>query len=643
MPTKHFNSSAHKLGHTEAEIQLRAASTDGPWWLVRCLNGNDHQNDDETPSAYYNAETGWYGCRVCGLKGFANDRDRANWSTRQTRTYTNGSIVHRGSDPRGKRIWQENPQPTELPYNIETVHANTKTIYMVEGEKCVEALRPHLDATQAAVVTSIGGSNAPQKTNWSPVREALDRGCEILFIPDRDAPGEKYILAIAKLLRLKKIKAIRLGGDRDDGYDIADWLTAGHDLTELENHDIEQTAVQKRAAGYPDLFGYHEEKELCWLADNMIPARKISLLFGRAKIGKSAMALYIASCVSKQRQPFTDKILASPSPLTNEPHKILIYSSEDDWNDAIGVRLKMMGANMDNIAPLRSQLDPKRNFDWETKQGRDELTEFGLLLGNLEESPVSLLVVDPLIDIITGGNNNDAATIRRAVIGIHHERKGVKDDDMLIDRSLGSQAWPAVARSVMYMQALKKRIALGGKGKNASPRATADNKYNIAMRDLGTNSEIMGVVCVSDSNYAAVDGGYHYELPTSTPENQSSSFIEVVVNTKKITSQTPQALVECYNPMRKVEMESAANKKARVDLGKEVWAVRSAEAVVKEVFEELAGGRILTSDLLDRVMKEASVGKTNAQEAIRNLTDRHREGNAFYRMAKKRGNNQSSK
>ena len=89
---------------------------------------------------------------------------------------------------------------------------------------CVEMLHPHLDHRVATVVSSIGGSNAACKTDWWPVREAIDRGCEIVFLPDRDKPGEKNIQSVAQLLRLEKINVIRLGSDGEDGYDFADWL-----------------------------------------------------------------------------------------------------------------------------------------------------------------------------------------------------------------------------------------------------------------------------------------------------------------------------------------------------------------------------------------------------------------------------------
>ena len=648
MVNKNSKSLTFKVGYTEAEIRARAVSTDSHVWRIHCLNATAHQHADRNPSAYYFTESGYYGCHVCGLNGYANDRNRADWTQPQKRTYSNGVKVIREPKANGeKKIWQENTTARSypFPYSYELIHDDLNTIYIVEGEPCVESLAPFLDTKTQAVVTSIGGSNAAHKTNWSPIRKMIDRGCQIVFIPDLDTPGEHYIHRVAEQLHLDNISVIRLCDLRDDGYDIADWLKEGHTIPDLPPPSEEPVSVPNRRQAQPfrNLFGYHKPERLEWLSNDMIPARKLTLLFGRAKIGKSAMSLYIASMVSKQLSPFTYAPLISPGPFFDQQHKVLIYSSEDDWDDAIAVRLQMMGANMTNIAPLRNQQDWTQSFNWDIENSSD----YQLLLEGLRQDPVSLLVIDPLIDIITGANNNDAATIRRAmeqkiqpivnlgvtVLGIHHERKGARPDDLLADRALGSQAWPAAARSVLYMQALPKRIALGGRSNTANPRATLDNRYNVSMRDLGTNSYIMGIITASDANYAHVDGGYHYELPTAIPEGQSSSFISVAINEKKITSQTPSALVECYNPMRKEEIESSVNKKARIEMAKEIRAVKAGEQAIHEWFENNQS-QVPSTTLLTFVQETASIGRANAKEAIRNKTKAKRDGNSFFRILK---------
>lgn len=640
--------SNNKLGYTEAQIRARAVDDSGVWWTVKCLNEGAHKNRDEHPSAYYNSETHWYACRVCELNGFADDRDRPNWNAEQVRTYSNGKQVHRN----GRKIWQKGSgsRVLPLPYGSVAIHDDVRTIYVVEGEKCVDELTPHLDPRTEAVVSSIGGSNSAHKTDWSPVRNALAQKCNVVFLPDLDEPGERYIQTVGKLLRLSELNVLRLGGDGcPDGYDVADWLQeAGNDWSKRPDPVIESMAnsTGTEAQGW---FGYTETTELQWLSTDMIPANKLTIVVGRAGIGKSTLGLYIASRLSQGLEPFTGKPMLSHS-LFDEQPRVMIYSEEDDWSDTMAVRLQMMGANMDHVGALRSQTDRKNNFKWDLT--REEFAiDYQMVLAGLQRHNVKLLVVDPLLDIITGGNNNDPAVIREAietkinpiletgctVLGIHHERKDARREDLLVDRAIGSQAWTAVARSVLHMQGLPKRKALGTR-KNPAPRSSLDGRFNIKQKDLGTNSNLLGVVVVSKSNLAKVDGGYHYELPTRVPTElgQTSSFIQLEVNPDKITERTPEELVQIYNPLAPEKVsESAVNRKARLDMGKEAGAVKRAEASVREIFEKHGVMEIATKTLTEEVLSDALVGERNAKEAINRLTESKRDGNNFFRVLKK--------
>ena len=640
--------SNNKVGYTEDQIRARAVDASGIWWPVKCFNEGAHKNRDKHPSAYYNSESHWYACRVCQLNGFANDRDRPDWNVEQVRTYSNGKKVYRN----GQKIWQKGPKSKvlPLPYGSVAIHPGTRTIYVVEGEKCADQLIPHIDPLTEAVVSSIGGSNSPHKTDWSPVRNALTQKCNVVFLPDLDEPGEKYIQAIGRLLGLSELNVLRLGGDAcPDGYDVADWLEEANNDWSKRPAPVVESMANSTGAEAQSWFGYTETTELQWLSTDMIPANKLTIIVGRAGIGKSTLGLYIASRLSQGIEPFTGKPIL-PHSLFDEQPRVMIYSEEDDWSDTIAVRLQMMGANMNHVGALRSQMDRKHNFKWDMT--REEFaTDYQMVLAGLQRYNVKLLVIDPLLDIITGGNNNDPAVIREAietkinpiletgctVLGIHHERKDARREDLLVDRAIGSQAWTAVARSVLHMQGLPKRKALGT-GKNPTPRFSLDGKFNIKQKNLETNSELLGVVVVSKSNLAKVDGGYHYELPTRVPTElgQTSSFIQLEVNPDKITERTPEELVQIYNPLAPEKVsESAVNRKALLDMGKEVSALKRAEASVREFFEKHGVMEIATKTLTEEVLNDALVGERNAKEAINRLTESKRDGNNFFRVLKK--------
>lgn len=93
-------------------------------------------------------------------------------------------------------------------------------VYVVEGEKCCEAMRERLGLF---ATTSSGGSNAAGKSDWSPLA-----GREVVILPDADDAGRKYADDVAALLheldppaivRVVELDGLELGGDVADLYE----------------------------------------------------------------------------------------------------------------------------------------------------------------------------------------------------------------------------------------------------------------------------------------------------------------------------------------------------------------------------------------------------------------------------------------
>lgn len=110
------------------------------------------------------------------------------------------------------------PEPRPLYRLVELVEA--QRVYVVEGEKCVEAAR----SLGLVATTSSGGAAAAEKSDWSPLA-----GKEVVILPDGDAAGRAYGEHVAELLsRLSPrptIKIVDLPG-LPPGADIADVLAA---------------------------------------------------------------------------------------------------------------------------------------------------------------------------------------------------------------------------------------------------------------------------------------------------------------------------------------------------------------------------------------------------------------------------------
>ena len=88
-------------------------------------------------------------------------------------------------------------------------------VFVVEGEKCVEALASlGLPAT-----TSVGGSKAANKTNWRPLA-----GRDVIILPDNDEAGRGYAEDVRRILGglQAKVRICGLEGLLAEGEDIAD-------------------------------------------------------------------------------------------------------------------------------------------------------------------------------------------------------------------------------------------------------------------------------------------------------------------------------------------------------------------------------------------------------------------------------------
>jgi len=98
-------------------------------------------------------------------------------------------------------------------------HDKSKAVFIVEGEPCAAALQ----SIGLCGVTTLGGSMAPQKTDWTP----LTGFGAVYILPDHDEPGEKYAATVAEILaslpQPPKVKIVRLPG-LDTGGDVVDWL-----------------------------------------------------------------------------------------------------------------------------------------------------------------------------------------------------------------------------------------------------------------------------------------------------------------------------------------------------------------------------------------------------------------------------------
>jgi len=88
---------------------------------------------------------------------------------------------------RGAWVWPAEP----VLYELDGITARkSEAVIIVEGEKCANAL----SMKGFLATTSMGGSNAADKSDWSTLK-----GRRVIIWPDNDVPGHKYARKVAKL------------------------------------------------------------------------------------------------------------------------------------------------------------------------------------------------------------------------------------------------------------------------------------------------------------------------------------------------------------------------------------------------------------------------------------------------------------
>jgi len=161
------------------------------------------------------------------------------------------AVVYRYDPPGRKkefRPWDARRRKTAPPdprplYNQPGI-AVAKTVVLVEGEKCAQAL---CDAGICAT-TAMHGANAPvDKTDWSPLQH------KCLFVwPDKDKPGWDYAMAAAQAaLAAGAISCDILlpPDDKPEGWDAADALAENFDAAGFIAHGPRMSI--KPAQGMP--------------------------------------------------------------------------------------------------------------------------------------------------------------------------------------------------------------------------------------------------------------------------------------------------------------------------------------------------------------------------------------------------------
>ena len=199
-----------------------------------------------------------------------------------------------------------------------------------------------------------------------------------------------------------------------------------------------------------------DPKPIQWFWFNRIPKGKLSLIVGDPGEGKSLLALWMASVISRG-----DNWPDVKNPSLVNKGSVIILTAEDSLDDTVRVRADAMEADVNKIRILESvKLADKREYEFFDITQHLQILESAIK----EMKDILLVVLDPITAYLGSLESNKINQVRAAlaplaaladkykiaIIAIHHLNKDQAKKALY--RAMGSVAFTAAARSVWLVQ-----------------------------------------------------------------------------------------------------------------------------------------------------------------------------------------------
>ncbi len=316
-------------------------------------------------------------------------------------------------DPKGRRKqfrpWDAVKGAMRAPdirplYNQPNI-TQSKTIILVEGEKCADALI----GLGICATTAMNGAKAPiDKTNWSPLK-----GKQVLIWPDHDEAGLSYARKAASASARAgalQVKILKVPPDKPPKWDAADAVEEGLNIHEiLQNWD---RVVAKDKPIKPDMIPLYSVADLradhSPMPEDLISPRVLTpggmLVFGGApKVGKSD---FLISLLTNMAAGENFLGLSSKRPL-----RVFYLQAEVQYH-YLRERIQRLRLPDETLERLQ------QNFVM-TPQVRLILNDGGIdkivrsVKACFGERPPDIIAIDPIRNVFDGGgiggeNDNDA-------------------------------------------------------------------------------------------------------------------------------------------------------------------------------------------------------------------------------------------
>jgi hypothetical protein len=190
------------------------------------------------------------------------------------------------------------PKPQRPLYGLNFIHTAPQdlTIWIVEGEKCAEALQSLPPGVRRLATTSMGGTNAARFTDWSPLA-----GRKVRIWPDHDKAGKVYANDVKLQLEgimppptIEMVNVARLGlKEKEDAFD---WLQI-HKPDELDGIPLvrDKKAIRKTDIGKLIETEFKPEE---FILAPWLPTQGVGMIHSGPGVGKTFLAVGIAFATS---------------------------------------------------------------------------------------------------------------------------------------------------------------------------------------------------------------------------------------------------------------------------------------------------------------------------------------------------------
>lgn len=323
--------------------------------------------------------------------------------------------------PVGKNGWEYNLEGTRrVLYRLDEV-LRAPEIFIVEGEKCVEAIRTAFAESAGSLLGVFAVTTNPHGAGkWRDEFAPYFTGKKVVVIPDNDAPGRDHAQAVATSVSRYTVGVKWLELPVEEKDDVADYL---------EDHSFSDLIALAKAAPVwrrredsgllipAHDFIRHVPNVVDWRVEGIIEKGTSGFVIALPKSGKSFSVTDLTVALASGSPWMEQKV--------SEPTRVALVSREDAPGlTARRLKRAMLGRNLN----LEDQI-------WETNllvNTRAQSHEFLLendehvaeLIHAMQQKKIEFCILD-VLNVLHDADENDNTEMRRVLSRVSHIRKEV--------------------------------------------------------------------------------------------------------------------------------------------------------------------------------------------------------------------------